>query len=124
MSEQNGRTSLGSKIFYWVIILLFAFGFIWVSIPNFIGGGHGSPAGNCINNLRQIDAAANQFALENHLTNGDRINFPNDLTPYIKLNSKGKIPPCPSGGFYTLKKVGDKPTCSLGTNVIPSHVLP
>jgi hypothetical protein len=62
-----------------------------------------SPANACsINKLRQIDAAANQFALENHLTNGDRINFPNDLTPYIKLNREGKIPRCPSGGILTM----------------------
>ena len=89
-------------------------------------GHHGrtSPANACINNLRQIDAAANQFALENHLTNGDRINFPNDLTPYIKLNSAGKISGCPQGGVYHISKVGDSPTCSLGTTVTPAHVLP
>jgi hypothetical protein len=77
----------------------------------------------CINNLRQIDAAANQFALENHLTNGDRINFPSDLTPYIKLDSKGNIPSCPMGGAYHLGRVGKAPTCSLSTTVTPAHVL-
>ena len=74
--------------------------------------------------VRQIDAAANQFALENHLTNGDRINFPNDLTPYIKLNREGKIAPCPSGGTYYIQRVGSKPICSLGYTVTPAHVLP
>jgi hypothetical protein len=78
----------------------------------------------CINNLRQIDAAANQFALEHSLTNGDRISFPNDLTPYIKLNSAGKIPPCPSGGVYHISKVGEVPACSLGSTVTPNHILP
>ena len=78
----------------------------------------------CINNLRQIDAAAQEFALEHHLTNGDRINFPNDLTPYIKLDKNGKMPSCPQGGIYSIKKVGDVPTCSLGTTVTPAHVLP
>lgn len=78
----------------------------------------------CINNLRQIDRAANEFALEHHLTNGDRINFPNDLTPYIKLNAAGQIPGCPAGGIYTIKKVGDLPTCSLGSTVTPAHSLP
>lgn len=77
----------------------------------------------CINNLRQIDAAANQFALEHELTNGAPINFPNDLTPYIKLNRDGKIPPCPQGGTYHITKVGEIPTCSLGTNVVPAHIL-
>jgi prepilin-type N-terminal cleavage/methylation domain-containing protein len=92
------------------------------AIPNFVRSGS-SPANACINNLRQIDAAANQYALEHHLTNGDAINFPDDLTNYIILNKYGKIPPCPSGGIYTLKKVGDKPTCSL-SNAVPPHVLP
>ena len=76
----------------------------------------------CINNLRQIDAAANQFALEHHLTNGDAIHFPDDLTPYIKLNSLGKIPGCPEGGSYSLKRVGELPTCTLST-ATPAHVL-
>jgi len=93
-----------------------------IAIPNRIGS-HTSPAINCISYLRQIDTAANQFALEHNLTNGDAINYPNDLKPYIKLNSAGEIPSCPSGGTYSLKKVGDKPTCSLGTNVVPAHVL-
>ena len=83
-----------------------------------------SPTNACINNLRQIDAAANQFALENHLTNGSPINFPDDLTPYIKLNRAGKIPGCPQGGGYRISTVGDSPTCTLGTTVTPAHVLP
>ncbi len=94
---------------------------IAIFIPNFHGS-HGSPANACINNLRQIDAAVNQFALEHQLTNGDKINFPNDLTPYIKLNSLGKIPGCPMGGVYHIDKVGDNPTCTLST-LIPPHAL-
>ena len=68
-------------------------------MPNFNSDGRKSPALTCINNLRQIDAAANQFALENRKTNGEAINFPDDLTPYIKLNNQGKIPGCPGGGI-------------------------
>jgi hypothetical protein len=105
----------------------FVFAFLAAVISNYKQIGYHSetsPANACINNLRQIDAAAQQFALEHHLTNGDTINYPNDLTPYIKPNKDGKIPPCPSGGIYPLKKVGDKPTCSLGTTATPAHVLP
>jgi hypothetical protein len=82
-----------------------------------------SPANACINNLRQFDAGANEFALENHKTNGEAIHFPDDLIPYIKLTSAGKIPSCPMGGVYSIKRVGDLPTCSLGTTVTPAHVL-
>ncbi len=95
---------------------------ISIALPNFFKSRPTSAANACINNLRQIDAAANQFALENHKMNGEAINFPDDLTPYI--NSQGKIPKCPGGGIYTIKKVGDTPTCSLGTPIAPAHVLP
>jgi hypothetical protein len=99
------------------------------NVVSFIGQFHylifrSDPAYACINNLRQIDAAANEFALVAHLTNGDAIHFPDDLTPYIKLNSAGKIPSCPSGGIYSIQKVGVLPVCSLGTTVTPAHFLP
>ena len=81
-------------------------------------------ANACINNLRATEGAAEQFALEHHLTNGARINYPSDLTPYIHMNYSGKIPSCPSGGTYHISKVGERPTCSLGTTVTPAHVLP
>jgi hypothetical protein len=58
------------------------------------------------------------------LRTGDPINFPDDLTPYIKLNKDGKIPSCPQGGIYHISKVGETPTCSLSNNIIPAHVLP
>ena len=67
-------------------------------------------ANPCLNNLRQIDAAANQFALEKGKRTGDPIDFPNDLTPYIK-----KTPVCPAGGTYSLKRVGEDSTCSIGS---------
>jgi hypothetical protein len=81
-------------------------------------------ANTCINNLRQIDAALNQFALEAGKRTGDPVHFPNDLTPYIRLNSKGEIPGCPEGGTYSVIRVGDTPTCSLSNTVAPVHVLP
>jgi hypothetical protein len=118
------------RIIKWgVLCLLFGFilAFLAAVISNFkqIGYHSGtSPANGCINNLRQIDAAAQEFALEKGKTNGEAINYPDDLTPYIKLNRDGKISPCPSGGIYSIKKIGDKPTCSLGTTVNPAHILP
>jgi len=102
-----------------VVILLGA-----IALPNFIKARSTSSCNACVNNLRQIDCAANQFALEHQLTNGQAIHFPSDLTPYIKLNSLGSIPPCPQGGTYHISKVGEPPTCSLGTTVTPAHVLP
>ena len=95
-----------------------------IAIPNFVKARATSQANACINNLRQIDAAAQQFALEQGKTTGTSINFPNDLTPYIKLNANSSIPPCPAGGTYADGTVGSSPTCSLSTTVTPNHVLP
>ena len=68
----------------------------------------------CINNLRQMDAAKQQWALENGKT-ADAVPTQQDLLPYFK----GQIfPVCPSGGTYTIGAVGEVPTCS-----IPGHAL-
>ena len=62
--------------------------FVWITIPRqFSGSRFRSPANTCINNLRQIDAAANEFAREKGKTNGEPINFPDDLTPYINIGN-------------------------------------
>ena len=72
----------------------------------------------CISNLRQIDAAKNQWALENNKPEGTVVTA-QDITPYIKLDANGNIPSCPSGGTYTIGVIGEPPTCS-----IPGHMLP
>jgi prepilin-type N-terminal cleavage/methylation domain-containing protein len=93
-----------------------------IAIPNFVKARATSQCNACINNLRQIDAAANQFALEKGQTTGSAITYPTDLTPYIKLNSSGSIPPCPANGTYACGNVGTNPTCTLST-LTPSHAL-
>ena len=95
-----------------------------IAIPNFVKARATSQANACINNLRQIDGAAQQWALEKGKTTGATISYPSDLTPYIKLNSASSIPPCPANGTYADAKVGDVPTCSLSTSVTPYHQLP
>ena len=69
----------------------------------------------CINNLRQIDAAKQQWALENGKNAGD-VPTAEDLKPFFK---NGVFPTCPAGGTYTIGAVSNAPTCS-----IPGHKLP
>jgi prepilin-type N-terminal cleavage/methylation domain-containing protein len=95
-----------------------------IAIPNFVRARATSQANACINNLRQIDGAAQQWALENKKKAGDTIAYATDLTPYIKLNSAGSIPACPAGGSYDDTSVGAVPTCSLGQTVTPFHQMP
>ncbi len=95
-----------------------------IAIPNFVKARATSQMNACINNLRQIDAAANEFALERGKKTGDGITMTTDLTPYIKLNSSSSIPPCPAGGSYAIATVGVTPTCSLSTLTSSPHILP
>ena len=95
-----------------------------IAIPNFVKARATSQANACINNLRQIDSAAQQWALERGQTTGAAISYPSDLTPYIKLNSASSVPPCPAGGTYSDATVGSTPTCSLSNSVTPPHQMP
>ena len=96
-----------------------------IAIPNFVKARTTSQANACINNLRQIDSAVNQMAIERGLQTGANFNFPNDILPYLKVTQNGTLPPCPAGGSYGSGSIGvSQPTCSLGTSVTPPHVLP
>ena len=96
-----------------------------ISIPNFVKARATSQANACINNLKQIDAAINQMAIERGLQTGATFNFPADITPYIKLTSTGALPPCPAGGTYGGGAIATtQPTCSLASSVTPPHILP
>jgi uncharacterized protein involved in exopolysaccharide biosynthesis len=69
----------------------------------------------CINNLRQIDAAKQQWALEKNKT-AEAIPMVQDLLPYFKDQT---FPVCPSGGTYTLNAVGYLPSCSVAGHELP-----
>ena len=69
----------------------------------------------CINNLRQIDGAKQQWALENKQP-ADALVVPQQIMPYLKNST---IPVCPSGGTYTLNNVQTPPTCSIAGHALP-----
>ena len=119
-NRKSGFTLVEIMIVVAIIGLLAA-----IAIPNFVKARATSQANACINNMRQIDAAVNQWALETHQVTGAAApSLTSDLTPYIKLNANGSIPPCPAGGTYTEATVGNSPSCSLSSTVTPSHILP
>jgi len=96
-----------------------------IGIPSFVHARATSQANACINNLRQIESAVQQVAIEKGLHVGDTVTYPDDLTPYIRLNSNSQIPGCPASGTYTTFTVGATPqvSCSLST-LNPPHALP
>jgi prepilin-type N-terminal cleavage/methylation domain-containing protein len=94
-----------------------------IAVPSFFRARANSQASACINNLRQMDGAIQQWALENKQASGASVTS-TEIMPYIKLNSAGSLPPCPAGGSYTIVNASTSPTCSLSTGITPAHILP
>ena len=69
----------------------------------------------CINNLRLIDDAKQQWAADFNEPN-DAVPTAKDLAPYFK---DGALPQCPEGGIYLLNRVDQVPTCSIASHVLP-----
>ncbi|HMP81660.1 MAG TPA: hypothetical protein PKA41_03000 [Verrucomicrobiota bacterium] len=68
----------------------------------------------CVNNLRQIDGAIQQWALEKARPANSPVK-PDDLAPYFKDG----FPKCPAGGSYTMTTVEYLPMCSVAGHAIP-----
>ena|SRR5947207_593703 len=84
-----------------------------VAIPNFVRARSTSQQNACINNLRQIDGAAQTWALENRKGPTDPYTL-DVIKPYVRLDSSGNIPACPGGGSYSPGvTVSNAPSCNI-----------
>jgi hypothetical protein len=89
-----------------------------IAIPNFVKARATAQKNTCINNLRIIDGAKQQWALENSKT-ADAIPTEKDLGPYLPKGMTFDTLKCPASGVYSLNKIGAPPTCSIPTHAIP-----
>lgn len=105
MSGHFGFTLVEVMIVVTLIALLAA-----MAVPSFIRSRTAAHRSTCINNLKQIDSAIQQWATERRKPESAPVDF-SDISPYLK----GAIV-CPSGGTsfsdsYSISTVGELPVC-------------
>jgi len=110
-NRKSGFTLVEIMIVVAIIGLLAA-----IAIPNFVKARTTAQKNACINNLRQIDGAKEQWALENRKSEGTAI-VQGEVDTYIKGNA---TPLCPANGTYTYAAVGTNPTCNVALHVLPT----
>jgi len=119
-SKKYGFTLVEIMIVVAIIGLLAA-----IAIPNFVRARTTSQQNACINNLRQLDGAKQQWALE-FKANATTTPAITDIQPYLGRGSSGTAPTCPadsSSAFansYSINPLTNAPTCLIVTN---THIL-
>ena len=119
MKNRTSRKS-GFTLVEIIIVVAIIGLFTAIAVPNFVQARAPSQKTACINNLRQINSAVQQWALEQNAGVGATVLY-SDIRPYLKSSVV-----CPTGGTsfsdsYVINGVTNKPTCQ---KVPATHILP
>ena len=93
---------------FWITLTLLLLLFGVVAAPRFVRSRTTVCHNACIANLKQIDGAVQQWALENKKS-GTSVVMVSDVLYYLKGSI---LPVCPAGGSYYLTTVSAVPTCT------------
>lgn len=97
-----------------------------IAIPNFVRARTTSQQNACINNLRQIDGAKQQWALENNIGSLTARPGSAEIQPYLGRGSGGSLPCCPADSrqtydsSYVTGRLNVTPECRISPT---NHIL-
>jgi prepilin-type N-terminal cleavage/methylation domain-containing protein len=80
-----------------------------IAFPNFVKARNSARVKACMSNLRVMDTAKAQWALENKQPSSARP-VSSDIVPYLR---DGRMPDCPANGTYRIRSLPRQPICSL-----------
>ena len=104
---------MSRKAFILTFVVLCVVGLALFVLPEFRQARRIEATDSCVNNLRQIDGAKHCWMLEKGKGTNDVPSW-NDLDPYLGRGNSVTVLTCPKGGVYTIGRVVDSPTCSIG----------
>ena len=82
-----------------------------IAVPNFVQARQTARTNACINNLRLVDAAKEQYALESNLTDGDAVADGTVLDNYLKGGWAAMECPVSGANDYAPNAIGTLPDC-------------
>ena len=119
--RKGGFTLIEIMIVVLIIGVLLA-----IAIPNFLRARETSRAKSCTANLRQIETAKEEWAMDTKAAATATPTAADLVDEYMK-GTADTLPECPSNGTYTVGNMSTRPSCSVGTNTssddYDDHVL-
>lgn len=113
VSEMNNKKSGFTLVEIMIVVAIIGL-LAAIAIPSFLKARTESQTKGCVNNLRILDAAKEQAAMELGWAQGSAVaagsTAQTNVLQYVKNNS---TPHCPANGTYTFGNIGSDPTCSL-----------
>lgn len=114
-NKKSGFTLVEIMIVVAIIGLLAA-----IAIPNFVKARTSAQTNACIANLKQIQGAIEQWALESKASPGDAVTLAEisgDSDKHIAKLINGGLD-CPGGGTYAVTTIDAIPTCTIAGHAL------
>ena len=117
--REIGRATRGSRQGFTLVEIMIVTGIVGLlasmAVPSFIKARTISQSKSCINNLRIMDSAKEQAAMEygwgptTAIANGSA-----DETNILAYIKRHVVPVCPGSGTYSWNNIGTDPSCTRG----------